>query len=57
MESLEEYNHFNIIEKFRELKNFFCDTDDDGAHWDLVWENIDGNSVIYAFFLDFILWH
>lgn len=47
------YNHFNIIRKINTLKDIFCDIDDVGAYWDVVWKNIDEKSMIYAFVSQF----
>lgn len=49
IESLNSYDHYNIIKEINRLTAYFCDYDDDGANWLLVWENIGKKSIMYAY--------
>ena len=50
MRSAEGYNHFKIIRQIKSLEGILCDTDDDGANWDVIWTLINRKTEIYAFF-------
>ena len=53
IKSKKKYYDYNIIKNINKETDCFCDYDDDGANWILVWKNVEKKSIVYAYISQF----